>query len=135
GGVEGGGGCKGKVGIRTVVPLTFGGPRLFPPPPVGSSAEEVQSLLPEAKVVAAFHHIAAHELSDAGHDIECDLLICGGGAAAKETGGELGRSVGLRGGGGGAPAHNGAAGGLTPPPREDHRRHEPETSGIKVTGL
>src|SRR5215470_14090482 len=51
--------------------LTFGGPRLFTPPAAGSSAEEVQALLPEAKVVAAFHHIAAHELAEAEHDIEC----------------------------------------------------------------
>src|SRR2546425_546475 len=57
-------GCRGKAVISTVVPLTFGGPRLFTPPASGSSAEEVQALLPDAKVVAAFHHIAAHELSE-----------------------------------------------------------------------
>ncbi len=56
-------GCRDKVVISTVVPLTFGGGRLFTPPPAGSAAEEVQDLLPHAKVVAAFHHIAAHELS------------------------------------------------------------------------
>src|SRR5206468_2078312 len=70
--------CRGKVVISTVVPLTFGGGRLFTPPSQGSSAEEVQELLDaEARVVAAFHHIAAHELSAAEHAIECDLLLCG----------------------------------------------------------
>src|SRR5919201_6595520 len=69
--------CRGKVVVSTVVPLTFGGPRLFAPPAAGSSAEEVQALLPEAKVVAAFHHIAAHELAETDHPIECDLLACG----------------------------------------------------------
>src|SRR5437867_8709249 len=44
--------CRGKVVVSTVVALSFGGPRLFTPPPAGSSAEEVQALLPEAKVVA-----------------------------------------------------------------------------------
>src|SRR5258705_66068 len=39
-------GCRGKVVISTVVPLTFGGPRLFTPPPAGSSAEEAQGWLP-----------------------------------------------------------------------------------------
>src|SRR5262249_28760691 len=34
--------CRGKVVISTVVPLTFGGGRLFTPPPQGSAAEEVQ---------------------------------------------------------------------------------------------
>ncbi len=76
-------GCRGKVVISTVVPLTFGGPRLFTPPPAGSSAEEAQGLLPDAKVVAAFHHIAAHELSETDHPIECDLLLCGGDAAPR----------------------------------------------------
>src|SRR5919204_3593743 len=88
--------CRGKVVVSTVVPLTFGGPRLFTPPPAGSAAEEVQALLPEARVVAAFHHIAAHELADAAHPIDCDLLICGADAAAKETVTQLGRSLGLR---------------------------------------
>ena len=58
--------CRGKVVISTVVPLSFGGGRLFTPPAQGSSAEEAQELLgPEARVVAAFHHIAAHELRPA----------------------------------------------------------------------
>src|SRR5947199_1189102 len=88
--------CRGKVVVSTVVPLTFGGPRLFTPPPAGSSAEEVQALLPEAKVVAAFHHIAAHELAELDESINCDLLVCGRDADAKETVAELGRSIGLR---------------------------------------
>src|SRR5687767_5704052 len=67
--------CRGKVVISTVVPLTFGGPRLFTPPPEGSAAEQVQALLPESRVTAAFHHIAAHELSSTDHAIECDLLV------------------------------------------------------------
>src|SRR3989449_11450375 len=57
-------GCRGKGVISTVVPLTFGGPRRFTPPPAGSAGEEAQALLAEARVVAAFHHIAAHELSE-----------------------------------------------------------------------
>src|SRR5256712_1427898 len=36
--------CRGKVVISTVVPLTFGGPRLFTPPPAGSSAGRGQAL-------------------------------------------------------------------------------------------
>src|SRR5262249_50674581 len=82
--------CRGKVVISTVVPLTFGGPRLFTPPAAGSSAEEAQALLPESNVIAAFHHIAAHELSATEHAIDCDLLMCGGDAAAKEIVTELG---------------------------------------------
>src|SRR5215468_224558 len=88
--------CRGKVVISTVVSLTFGGPRLFTPPAAGSSAEEAQALLPESNVIAAFHHIAAHELSATEHAIDCDLLMCGGDAAAKEIVTELGTAMGLR---------------------------------------
>src|SRR5207245_9905530 len=85
-----------KVVISTVVALAFGGPRLYTPPSAGSSAEEAQGLLPGAKVVAAFHHIAAHELAETDHPIECDLLLCGDDQAAKDTVAEFRRPMGLR---------------------------------------
>ena len=127
--------CRGKVVVSTVVPLTFGGPRLFTPPAAGSSAEEVQSLLPEARVVAAFHHIAAHELVDSGHPIECDLLLCGRDAAAKETVSELGRSMGLRVLDVGALSNAGPLEGITAVLATINRRYKLKNSGITITGL
>jgi NADPH-dependent F420 reductase len=127
--------CRGKVVVSTVVPLTFGGPRLFTPPPAGSSAEEVQALLPEARVVAAFHHIAAHELTDAEHPIDCDLLICGADAAAKETVTQLGRSMGLRVIDVGALSNAGPLEGITAVLATINRRNKLKNSGIKITGL
>ena len=128
-------GCRGKVVISTVVPLTFGGPRLFTPPASGSSAEEVQVLLPDAKVVAAFHHIAAHELSETERAIECDLLLCGGDAAAKDTVGELGRSMGLRPVDVGVLSNAGPLEGITAVLATINRRYKLKNSGIKITGL
>jgi len=128
-------GCRGKVVVSTVVPLTFGGPRLFTPPAVGSSAEEVQSLLPEARVVAAFHHIAAHELADTEHPIECDLLLCGQDAKAKETVAELARSLGLRPIDVGALTNAGPLEGITAVLATINRRYKLKNSGIKITGL
>jgi NADPH-dependent F420 reductase len=127
--------CRGKVVVSTVVPLTFGGPRLFTPPPAGSSAEEVQALLPEARVVAAFHHIAAHELADAEHPIECDLLICGQDAPAKETVTQLGRSMGLRVLDVGPLANAGPLEGITAVLATINRRYKLKNSGIKITGV
>ena len=127
--------CAGKIVISAVVPLTFGGPRLFTPPAVGSSAEEAQALLPEAKLVAAFHHIAAHELSETEHSIECDLLLCGGDAAAKDTVGELGRSMGLRPIDVGALSNAGPLEGITAVLATINRRYKLKNSGIKITGL
>jgi len=128
-------GSRGKVVISTVVPLTFGGPRLYTPPPAGSSAEQVQALLPDAKVVAAFHHIAAHELSETDHPIECDLLLCGADAVAKETVGELARSMGLRPIDVGALPNAGPLEGITAVLTTINRRYKLKNSGIKITGL
>ena len=127
--------CRRKVVISTVVPLTFGGPRLFTPPPAGSSAEEAQALLPEARVVAAFHHIAAHELAEADHPIECDLLICGGDAGARDTVTQLGRSMGLRVLDVGALSNAGPLEGITAVLATINRRYKLKNSGIKITGI
>jgi 8-hydroxy-5-deazaflavin:NADPH oxidoreductase len=128
--------CRGKVVISTVVPLSFGGGRLFTPPPQGSSAEEVQELLgPEARVVAAFHHIAAHELSAAEHAIECDLLLCGADADAKKVAAELGHTMGLRAVDVGALTNAGPLEGITAVLATINRRYKLKNSGIKITGL
>jgi hypothetical protein len=128
--------CRGKVVISAVVPLTFGGGRLFTPPPQGSSAEEAQEILgPEARVVAAFHHIAAHELEDGDHPIECDLLLCGGDAAAKKVVTELGASLGLRALDAGPLTNAGPLEGITAVLATINRRYKLKNSGIKITGL
>ena len=128
-------GCSGKIVVSTVVPLTFGGSRLFTPPPAGSSAEEVQALLPDARVVAAFHHIAAHELSDAEEPINCDLLLCGKDADAKDTVAELGRSMGLRPIDVGPLSNAGPLEGITALLATINRRYKLKDAGIKITGL
>lgn len=128
-------GCRGKVVISTVVPLTFGGPRLYTPPPAGSSAEEAQALLPDAHVVAAFHHIAAHELSETDQAIDCDLLLCGADAAAKETASQLGRSMGLRPIDVGPLSNAGPLEGITALLATINRRYKLKNSGFKITGL
>ncbi len=129
-------GCRGKTVVSTVVPLTFGGGRLFTPPPQGSSAEEAQEILgPEAKVVASFHHIAAHELSATDHAIECDLLMCGGDAASKAAVAELGTSMGLRAVDVGALTNAGPLEGITAVLATVNRRYKLKNSGIKITGL
>jgi NADPH-dependent F420 reductase len=126
--------CRGKVVVSTVVPLTFGGPRLFTPPPAGSSAEEVQGLLPEAKVVAAFHHIAAHELSEADQPIECDLLMCGH-ADGKDVVKTLAASMQLRAIDVGPLTNAGPLEGITAVLATINRRYKIKDAGIVITGL
>ncbi len=128
--------CRSKIVISTVVPLTFGGGRLFTPPPQGSSAEEVQEILgPEARIVAAFHHIAAHELQAGDHPIECDLLLCGGDAQAKKVVAELGASIGVRAVDAGELTNAGPLEGITALLATINRRYKLKNSGIKITGL
>ena len=128
-------GCRGKVVVSTVVPLTFGGPRLFTPPPAGSSAEEAQALLPHARVVAAFHHIAAHELADLERPIECDLLMCGGDAEAKDVVTKLAVSMGLRTVDVGALTNAGPLEGITAVLATINRRYKLKDAGIRITGI
>jgi len=52
-------------------------------PPRGSVAASVQAAVPDAKVVAALHHVPAKELADIDHPIESDVLICSDHADAK----------------------------------------------------
>lgn len=90
------GALTGKVVVDTVVPLDPTNPRRYTVPPAGSAAQEAQALLPESKVVAAFHHIAAHELAELGRPVDSDLLVAGNDKAAKQQVLELGQSTGLR---------------------------------------
>ena len=129
-------GCRGKTVLSTVVPLTFGGGRMFTPPPQASAAEQAQEILgPEAKVVASFHHIAAHELSATEHAIECDLLLCGADAEAKKVVTELGKSMGLRAVDVGPLTNAGPLEGITAVLATINRRYKLKNSGIKITGL
>lgn len=45
-------------------------------PPRGSVAAHVQSMVPNAKVAAALHHIPARHLGDIDHPVESDVLVC-----------------------------------------------------------
>jgi NADPH-dependent F420 reductase len=127
--------CHGKIVVSTVVALAFKGPRLFAPPAAGSSAEEVSALLPGARVVAAFQHIAAHELADLEQTIDCDLLICGDDAAAKQAVADLGVSMGLRGLDAGPLSNAGPLEGITALLATINRRYKKKSAGIRITGL
>jgi NADPH-dependent F420 reductase len=60
----------------------------------GSAAEEVEALVPDARVTGAFHHVSAVNLweSEAPLDHE-DVLVCGDDPEAKQVAIELARAV------------------------------------------
>jgi 8-hydroxy-5-deazaflavin:NADPH oxidoreductase len=49
----------------------------------GSAAEQAAALLPQARVVAAFHHAAPRLLADPERQVETDVLVAGDDPAAK----------------------------------------------------
>jgi 8-hydroxy-5-deazaflavin:NADPH oxidoreductase len=85
----------GKTVISCVNPLGFDkhGPYGLDVPG-GSAAETAAALVPEAKVVGAFHHVSAVSLwgDDAYLDHE-DVLVCGDERDAKQVAIELARAV------------------------------------------
>lgn len=129
--------CRGKIVVSTVVPLTFeGGSPRFTPPAAGSAAQDAHALLGgEARVVAAFHHIAAHELAATAHAIDSDLLLCGDDAAAKHQVAALAESLGLRSIDVGALSNAGPLEGITAVLATINRRYKVKNSGIRITGI
>jgi 8-hydroxy-5-deazaflavin:NADPH oxidoreductase len=98
---------EGDIGERlvvcTVVPLQFSRTRIaMLDVEAGSAAEEAQSLLPRAKVVAAFHNLSASHLLDAGQPVEGDVVVCGDDSEAVaeviSLAGQVERIRGLQGG-------------------------------------
>lgn len=69
----------GKIVVDCVNPLGFDKQGPFSlPVPEGSAAEQAATLLPEARVCAAFHHVSAALLTDPEVDrIDLDVLVLG----------------------------------------------------------
>ncbi len=79
------GALAGKIVVDAVVPVRFErGPR-----PVeveaGSATEEAAALLPDSRVVGAFHNLSAEILLDPDQAVHADVLVTGGNEEAKRT--------------------------------------------------
>ncbi len=88
---------RGKVVVDTTVPLRRRNPPELAVVREGSWAQRVQSLVPSARVVAAFHTVSAYKLRQLNQALEEDTLVCGDDPAAKEQVAELAKALGLRG--------------------------------------
>ena len=78
------GAVGGKVVVDVINPLAWddAGPLVLAVPE-GSAAEQAQALLPDARVVAAFHHAAPRLLADPERQVETDVLVAGDDPAAR----------------------------------------------------
>jgi NADPH-dependent F420 reductase len=77
----------GKIVVDCVNPLGFDKRGAYPLPVAeGSAAEQAAGLLPESRVVAAFHHVSAVLLLDpAIETIDMDVLVLGDDRDATDT--------------------------------------------------
>lgn len=126
----------GKILIDVTVPL-------MPPKvdraqlPGGESAVVVlqRRLGAQVKVVSAFQNVSATHLKDATHKIDCDVLVCGDDADAREVVIGLARDAGLRAWHAGVLANSIAAEALTSVLIAINKRYKVAGSGIRLTGL
>ena len=69
---------SGRTVISCVNPLGFDKQGAFPiAVPEGSAAQQAAALAPDARVVAAFHHVSAVLLADLDHDLDIDIMVLG----------------------------------------------------------
>ena len=66
-----------KLVVDVVSPISFEGGKIAAiAVPEGSAAQQAQALLPQAQVVAAFHHLDASQLVRVERPLEVDVLVC-----------------------------------------------------------
>jgi NADPH-dependent F420 reductase len=125
----------GKIVVDAVVPLVPPKVSLVQLPREGSAAQIAQSRLGErARVVAAFHNVAAAKLS-AGGSVECDVLVFGDDAQAREAVMALADAAGTRGVDAGPLANAVVGEALTAVLIGINRRYKVSGAGIRITGL
>jgi NADPH-dependent F420 reductase len=125
---------RGKVLIDVTVPVNPADILRVAIPPGGSAAKEAQNLLGnEVKVVAAFQNISATHLKKLDAEIDCDVLVCGDSAEAKQVVLQLVSDAGMRGWDAGPLDNAVAVEGLTPILLGINRRHKVKGAGIRIT--
>lgn len=126
----------GKILIDVTVPLVPPKVSRVQLPPEGSAVVALQRRLGEAvKVVSAFQNVSAAHLKDLAHAVDCDVLVCGDDAAARETVIGLARDAGMRGWHAGVLANSAAAEALTSVLIAINRHYKVPGAGICITGV
>lgn len=126
----------GKILLTVVVPLGKPAARVNRLPSGLSAAEEAQNQLGEAaRVVGAFQNISAEHLTDLGHEIDSDVLICGAKKADKDVVAQLCQDAGMRGVNAGSLPNAAVVEGLTSVLIGINQRYKVRNAGIRITGI
>ncbi|HTO47964.1 MAG TPA: NADPH-dependent F420 reductase [Burkholderiales bacterium] len=125
----------GKVVIDATVPLVPPRVARVQLPPEDSAAVAAQRALGEAaRVVSAFHNVAALKLQK-GEPIDCDVLVFGDRPEDREVAIRLAEAAGLRALHAGPLANSVAAEALTSVLIGINRTYKVEGAGIRITGI
>ena len=127
----------GKIVIDCVNPLGFDNRGPYPlDVPAGSAAQQAQTLLPESRVIAAFHHVSAVLLEDPEISrLDTDVLVLGDDREATNLVCVLADAIpGVRGIYGGRLRNAGQVEALVANLISVNRRHHTH-AGIRITGL
>lgn len=127
---------QGKVLLDITVPLAPPKVRQVHLPAGQSAAMEAQARLGAGvKVVAGLHHVGSAELGDFAHTPDCDVLVCGDDAPARELAMGVISDLGLTALDAGPLRNAIALESLTPVLLHLNRRYGSPGAGIRITGL
>ncbi len=126
----------GKILIDVTVPLAPPKVDRVQLPPCGSAVQALQSHLgAQVKVVSAFQNVSAGHLWDLDHTVDCDVLVCGDDADAREAVVRLAEDAGMRAWHAGVLANSAAAEALTSVLIAINKRYKIAGSGLRITGV
>lgn len=125
----------GKLVVDTTVPLAPPKVARAQMPPAGSAALTARAILgDDARLVSAFHNVAAHKLKG-DEEIQCDVLVFGDAPDDRDIVVGLAEGAGLRGIHGGPLDNSVAAEALTSILIGINKRYKADGAGIRITGL
>jgi NADPH-dependent F420 reductase len=125
----------GKILIDVTVPLAPPVDRVQLPHGESAVLALQRVLGADVKVVSAFQNVSAAHLRDAGHEVDCDVLVCADDAQARSRVIELAQDAGLRAWHAGALANSAAAEALTSVLIAINKHYKVRASGIRITGV
>lgn len=127
---------QGKILIDVTVPLKPPRVTTVHLPEGRTAAEEAQALLGSSvQVVSAFQNVSAGHLKDLAHHIDCDVLITGDIAEAKQVAIRLAEAASMRGIDAGPLANAIVAESLTPILVYINKAYKAKGAGIRITGI
>ena len=127
---------EGKILIDVTVPLAPPRVDRVQLPEGGSAVVRLQHELGAGvRVVSAFQNVSAAHLKDLDHRIDCDVLVCGDDADAREQAVQLAVAAGMVAWHAGALANSAASEALTSVLIAINKRYKVPGSGIRITGV